>query len=135
MLARSRGRESSFEEDVMRNGVFALRGSVCLVAFMVLTGAKTNGCGPDFGDDGGEPPVCGDDGSDCVPPDPGNCPPDMIEQWVCVDGDEPQPVDEDGNISDAPQGEEQCWLSACRIEPTCPEGTYEQLGTAGKRRR
>jgi len=124
----------------MRNGVLALRGSVCLVAFMALTGAKTNGCGPDFGDDGDEPPqiVCPDgfefDGQDCVAVDPGNCPPDTTEQWVCEDngGEDPdQPIPADGEADQPMQPPGECWLECVPIDPGCPEGTVEQVICAG----
>jgi hypothetical protein len=84
----------------MRTGLSALKGVLFLVGVMSLTGAKTNGCGPDLsdgdGEGGSEPIECPEgfffDGQMCVPDD--GCPPGSEEQWVCAGGDprRPQPA-------------------------------------------
>jgi hypothetical protein len=110
----------------MRSGLTVLKGVVCLVGVMMLTGAKTNGCGPDFED--GEPPIeCEDgtiaDGDDCVPIEP-VCPEGTYEQIVCADA--PQ-LAEDGDVIEPSE----CWIECLPIEPVCPDGTYEQVVCGG----
>lgn len=116
----------------MRSGVSALKGVMCLLGVVALTGAKTNGCGPDF-EDGGQPPVdCPEgfvfDGQACVPDEVPACPPDSTEQWVCAT---PEPA-VDGMDSPPDLPPEQCWLECVPVDPPiCPEGTVEQTVCSG----
>ena len=105
----------------MRSGLSALRGVVCLLGVMALTGAKTNGCGPDFDD--GEPPIDCPPGTEfrgqgCEPVDPPACPPDSYAVWAC-----PVTASQDGPDI-APDA---CWIECLPVEPICPDGTVEQI--------
>jgi len=117
----------------MRSGLSAFKGVVCLVGMVLLTGAKTNGCGPDLGDGGDPPVVCPDgfdfDGQSCVPidpPPPPLCPPATEEQVICA-------ATEDGSMDPNGGGTGgDCWTQCVPIDPVCPDGTVEQTICEGQ---
>ena len=113
----------------MRSGLSGLKAVVSLFAVMALTGAKTNGCGPDLG--GGEdcPEGTYFDGQSCVEieqPEP-ICPDGSVEQQVCSGGGGVDPQNPEEIIFE----EEQCWIECVPVDPGCPEGTVEQVVCEG----
>lgn len=121
----------------MGTGFSSFKGSVSFAAVLMLMGAKTNGCGPDLGDDGdtgtggGPTVVCPDgtvfDGEQCVWVDPPVCPEGMIEQTVCADAEPAYDAAPEMGGSDAGVAEpSQCWTECVSVDPTCPPGMHEE---------
>ena len=106
----------------MHNGLFGLRAVVSLFAVMALTGAKTNGCGPDLGTECPEGSEF--DGENCVIIVDPICPDGFVEETVCegFDGDFPGPITQ----------EAECWTQCVPIDPNvCPPGFVEQTVCEG----
>ncbi len=119
----------------MRSGLSAFKGVVLFMGMALLTGAKTNGCGPDLGGGETDPSVeCPDgfvfDGQACVPIDQPVCPEGTVESYVCAEAvDDPTFFDQGGDPTTDPG----CWVECVPIDPppVCPDGTMEQVICAG----
>ena len=117
----------------MRSGLYGLKATLSLVAVMALTGAKSNGCGPDF-DDSDPDIICPDgsvqEGDDCVIIVDPICPDGYAEQTFCEGSSSSSSVGggDDPTAPDAPPffEEEQCWTECVPVVSDCPPGFIEQ---------
>jgi hypothetical protein len=111
-------------EDLMRTTMIGFKAIASVFAVMMLTGAKTNGCGPDFSEPvGGGDVGCEDgtifDGLDSCVPLP-VCPEGFFEVQVCaIPGS-------DGDFST-----DGCWTECHPAEPSCEPGLSLQLVCTG----